>query len=145
MQLIYSKKTFTCTVLSTFSIGFNIALNIIFIMKWGAIGAAWGTFLAAAISGLIYFVIAQKYYLIKWEYAKIGTIFLIFFVSAMLMIILRNFDINYEIRLICKGISIGLYTCLGIKFNLITMDNYRLLRDTVFLRMFSCERRIVKS
>lgn len=131
MQLIYSKKTFTCTVLSTISIGSNIALNIIFIMKWGAIGAAWGTFLAVVISGSIYFMVAQKYYLIKWEYIKIIPIFLVFFVSAMLMIVLRDFNTDYVTRLTLKGISIGFYIYLGIKFDVITMDNYRLIRNAI--------------
>ena len=146
MQLIYSKKTYMCTVLSTVSMGFNIVLNILFIMKWGAIGAAWGTFLAAVISGSLYFMVAQKNYLIKWEYLKIGTIFLVFFASAMLMIVLRDFNADYATRLILKGISIGFYIYLGIKFNVITMDNYRLLKDIVFKKMFSCEpSRAVKS
>jgi O-antigen/teichoic acid export membrane protein len=131
MQLIYAKKTHLCTVLSTVSIGFNIVLNIIFIMKWGAIGAAWGTFLAAVISGSIYFMVAQKNYLIKWEYLKIGTIFLVFFSSAMLMIVLRDFNTDYVTRLILKGISIGTYVYLGIKFDVITMDNYRLIRNAI--------------
>lgn len=134
MQLIYAKKTHLCTVLSTVSIGFNIALNIIFIMKWGAIGAAWGTFLAAVISGSIYFMVAQKNYLIKWEYLKIGTIFLVFFASAMLMIVLRDFNTDYATRLILKGISIGTYVYLGIKFDVITMDNYRLIRNAMPIR-----------
>ena len=146
MQLIYSKKTYMCTVLSTVSMGFNIVLNILFIMKWGAIGAAWGTFLAAVISGSLFFMVAQKHYLIKWEYLKIGTIFLVFFASAMLMIVLRDFNADYATRLILKGISIGFYIYLGIKFNVITMDNYRLLKDIVFKKMFSCEpSRAVKS
>jgi len=121
-------------MLSTITIGFNIVLNILFIMKWGAIGAAWGTFLAAVISGSIYFMVAQKNYLIKWEYVKIGAIFLVFFSSAMLMIVLRDFNTDYVTRLILKGISIGTYVYLGIKFDVITMDNYRLIRNAMPLK-----------
>ncbi len=131
MQLIYSKKTFTCTMLSTVSIGSNIALNIIFIMKWGAIGAAWGTFLAAVISGSIYFAVAQKYYLIKWEYIKIISIFFIFISSALLMIILRNADVNYVVRLILKSSAIGIYAIVGIKLNILRKDRYRLIKDII--------------
>jgi len=131
MQLIYSKKTYLCSLLSIVSIGFNIVLNILFIMKWGAVGAAWGTFLAAVISGSLYFVVAQKNYLIKWEYVKIGIIFLVFFSSTMLMIVLRDFNTDYVTRLILKGISIGFYIYMGIKFDVITMDNYRLIRNAI--------------
>ena len=134
MQLIYSKKTYLCSLLSIVSIGFNIVLNILFIMKWGAVGAAWGTFLAAVISGSLYFVVAQKNYLIKWEYVKIGIIFLVFFSSTMLMIVLRDFNTDYVTRLILKGISIGFYIYMGIKFDVITMDNYRLIRNAMPLK-----------
>jgi len=56
------------------SIGSNIALNIPFIMKWGALGAAWATLLAGLISGSIYFLVSQHYYEIRWEYKNIGLI-----------------------------------------------------------------------
>jgi O-antigen/teichoic acid export membrane protein len=134
MQLIYTKKTHLCTVLSTVSIGFNIALNIIFIMKWGAIGAAWGTFLAAVISGSIYFIVAQRHYLIKWEYLKVSTIILTFFVSAVLIVVMRNASVDYAMRLIVKGAAISLYVYLGIKFNVITTDNFNLIKNTFNLR-----------
>jgi len=139
MQLIYSKKTYMCSLLSTVSIGFNVALNILFIMKWGAVGAAWGTFLAALISGSVYFIVAQRYYLIKWEYLKVGSVFFIFFISALLMLVLRNADINYIIRLMLKGSVMGIYIYIGIKFNILTMDRYRsikkLLNGLMILRL----------
>lgn len=131
MQLIYTKKTHLCTVLSIVSIGLNVVLNVFFIMRWGAIGAAWGTFLAALISGSIYFIVAQKNYLIKWEYVKVSAIILTFFVSAVLIVIMRNASIDYTMRLIVKGFSIVIYTYLGIKFNIITMENFRLIKDMV--------------
>ncbi|MCX5727088.1 MAG: oligosaccharide flippase family protein, partial [Candidatus Saganbacteria bacterium] len=66
-QRIFAKKTYMTSVLTMISIGLNIAINIPFIMKWGAIGAAWGTLLAGLISGAISFVVSQHYYEIKWE------------------------------------------------------------------------------
>lgn len=49
----------------------------------------------------------------------------------MLMIVLRDFNTDYATRLILKGISIGTYVYLGIKFNVVTMDNYRLIRNAI--------------
>jgi len=131
MQLIYSKKTYMCSLLSIVSIGFNVVLNILFIMKWGAVGAAWGTFLAAVISGSIYFMVAQKSYLIKWEYIKVCSVFFVFFSSALLMVILRNADLNYIVRMILKISAIGIYVFIGIKFNILTMDRYRLIKNLI--------------
>jgi O-antigen/teichoic acid export membrane protein len=134
MQLIYTKKTHLCTVLSMVSIGLNVFLNVYFIMRWGAVGAAWGTFLAALISGLIYFIVAQRHYLIKWEYLKVSTIILTFFVSAVLIVVMRNASVDYAMRLIVKGAAIGLYVFLGIKFNVITMNNFNLIKSIFNLR-----------
>lgn len=134
MQLIYTKKTHLCTVLSMVSIGLNVVLNVFFIMRWGVIGAAWGTFLAALISGSISVVVSQHYYQIKWEYNKIGSIFFIFFTSAILMVLLRYFAIAYEFRLICKCASVFSYVYLGVKLRVITMENYMVIKNMIPLR-----------
>jgi O-antigen/teichoic acid export membrane protein len=131
-QLIFAKKTYITSILTLVSIGLNIAINIPFIYKWGAIGAAWGTLTAGLISGIISFVVQQRYYEIKWEYGKIGSIFLIFFGSAVAMILLRNFDISYELRFIVKLISLACYFYLGMKLNILTRQNYSLVKNMFF-------------
>lgn len=131
MQLIYTKKTHLCTVLSMVGIGLNVVLNVFFIMRWGAVGAAWGTFLAALISGSVSFIVAQRHYLIKLEYFKVGAIFLFLFASATITVIMRNIPVDYAMRLIIKTIAIGIYTYLGIKFKVISMENYRVIKDTI--------------
>lgn len=134
MQLIYTKKTHLCTVLSMVSIGLNVVLNVFFIMRWGVIGAAWGTFLAGLISGSIYFAVSQRYYQIKWEYNKIGSIFFIFFALAILTILMRHFSVAYEFRLIIKCAAIFSYVYLGIKLKVITMENYTLIKNMIPVR-----------
>ena len=134
MQLIYSKKTYLCTVLSMVNIGLNVILNVFFIIKWGVIGAAWGTFLAAIISGSISIAVSQRYYEIKWEYKKTGSIFFIFFASAIIMILMRHFTVAYNIRLIVKCAAIFYYVYLGIKIKVITMENYTLIKKIIPVR-----------
>jgi O-antigen/teichoic acid export membrane protein len=130
-QLIYTKKTHITSILTFVSIGLNILINIPFITKWGVMGAAWGTLLAGIISGTISFIVSQYYYKIRWEYGKISFIFLIFFGSAILMILLRHFDISYGIKLIFKIIVLSCYLFLGIRFNILTRQNYLLLKNMV--------------
>ena len=133
-QLIYMKKTHITSLLTMVNIAINVGFNIPFIMKWGAIGAAWGTLLAGLISGSISFAVSQYYYEIKWEYKKIGAIFFIFFASAILMIILRNISVAYEIRLLLKLIAMAMYFILGVKLRVITMENYTLIRNMIPVR-----------
>ncbi|MBU0477129.1 oligosaccharide flippase family protein [bacterium] len=130
-QLIFTKKTHIASLLTMVAIGLNILLNIPFIIKWGAIGAAWATFIAGLISGSIFFVVAQHYYEIKWEYKKIAAIFLVFFGSSLLMIILRNFSVEYSIRLMVKLTSLLCYAYVGLRIRLLTKENYNLVKNII--------------
>ena len=133
-QLIFMKKTHITSLLTMVGIGLNVGFNIPFIMKWGVVGAAWGTFLAGLISGGISFVVSQHYYEIKWKYNEIGAIFFIFFVSAILMILMRHFFVAYKFRLILKCMAIFAYTYLGIKVKVISIENYTLIKNMITLR-----------
>jgi len=129
IQLIYMKKTYITSLLSFSTLALNIIINIPFIMKWGAIGAAWGTMISGIISCSISFNIAQRFYRIRWEYKKISSIFFIFFGSAIAMILLRYFDISYWVRLAIKLTSLAGYAYLGIKLNILTRENYLLAKN----------------
>jgi O-antigen/teichoic acid export membrane protein len=130
-QLLYAKKTFVSSILSMVSIGLNILINIPFIMKWGAIGAAWGTLLAGLVSGSLSFGISQHYYEIKWNYRKIGTIFGLFIIAALTILLLRHANVPYPWRLFHKGICLLAYLYLGVRLRVITLENLSLLRNAV--------------
>ncbi len=136
-QLIYAKKAYIISVLTMVSIGLNVLINIPFIYYWGAIGAAWGTFLSGLISGLIYFIVSQRHYKIYWEYGKIGSIFLIFFLSSIIIILLRQFEVEYYVRLIFKLIAISIYFWLGIKFNIFSKQNLMLIKSIAMRKKFN--------
>lgn len=130
-QLIYAKKTHITSVLTLVSIGLNVVINIPFIYRWGAIGAAWGTLLAGLISGAISFVVSQRYYKIEWEYGKIGAIFLIFFSSAITIILLRSYGVSYWMIVIVKLIALASYLYLGMTLNILSKQNYLLVRNMI--------------
>lgn len=132
-QLIFVKKTHITSLLTLVRIGLNIGINIPFILKWGAIGAAWGTLTAGLISGAISFVVSQHFYRIQWEAGKVVAIYFVFFGSALLMLLLRYGDIHYELRLIVKGISLLIYLYLGMRLDVVTKQNWLLVKNT-FIR-----------
>jgi O-antigen/teichoic acid export membrane protein len=137
-QLIFMKKTHVTSVLTMVSIGINVGLNIPFIMT---IGAAWATVLAGLISGTISFFVAQHYYEIKWEYTRIGSIFLAFFGSAILLIILRDAGINYYVRMAIKLTSICVYIYIGMKAGIITTENFTVVRNVLLGSSFRMVKR----
>jgi O-antigen/teichoic acid export membrane protein len=138
-QLIFTKKTHITSLLTIVTISLNIGFNIPFILKWGAIGAAWAMLLSGLISGMISFFIAQHYYKICWEYRKIGTIFLTFFVSSILVLLLREAGVVYHFRLVLKLISMFFYAYIGFEIGIMTTENFllvkRMLKGLIFLKV----------
>jgi len=130
-QLIYAKKTYITSLLTAVSIGLNVLFNIPFIYLWGAIGAAWGTLSAGLIAGTISLIVSQRYYKIDWEYGKAGLIFLLFFGSAITIILMRYFGVAYEIRFIIKLIALVCYTYLGMRFKIISRQNYLFIKNMI--------------
>ena len=137
-QLLYAKKTYIVSILSISNIIVNVMLNIPFIMKWGAVGAAWATFTAGIINGAISFVVSQYYYKIEWEYKIIGFIYGLFLSSVTLIILCRHFEISYLNCLIIKLIFISTYFYIGNVINLVTFEKILLLKE-VFLEFFQKE------
>lgn len=130
-QLIYAKKTHITSTLTLVGIGVNIMINIPFINKWGAVGAAWGTLLAGVISGSISFVVSQHYYDIRWEYKKVGLIFAIFFGSGIMLMVLRGYGVPYVPRAIAKLLFFAAYILLGCRIGVLTRQNYLSLKNLV--------------
>lgn len=133
-QLIFAKKTYITSFLTLVSIALNVAINIPFILTWGTIGAAWGTFTAGILSGIISFFISQHYYRIDWEYRRLSMIYGIFFLSSLMMLLLRHFEVDYLIRLASKGMILALYVYLGVKMNVLSAENLSLVRNLARLR-----------
>jgi len=80
-------------------------------------------------------LVSQYYYEIKWEYNKIGAIYGLFFVSAMLILLLRiAASYPYEVRLIVKSMSIISYFYLGVKLRVMTMENFVIIKNMLLLK-----------
>ena len=133
-QLIFAKKTWVSAPLTLISIGLNIGINIPFIMKWGAIGAAWGMLLAGMLSGTISFLVSQHFYKIKWEYKNLAYIFLPFFGFSILIILLRDLNTAYLVLLGVKIAALMIYALIGVKLRVITVENFLLIRKMILLK-----------
>ena len=134
-QLVYAKKIFFASLLTLVRIGLNVAINIPFIMTWGAIGAAWGAFFAGITANVIAFVVSQRYYKIEWEYGKIISIFLIFFGSSLLIILSRYYMLDYNVRLFIKFSAIVAYIYLGFKIKVISAENRSVIKNMIYSKV----------
>lgn len=128
-QLTFSKKNHITTFINLFNILLNATFNIPLIMKWGAIGAAWGTFCAGSITVCVGLVVSQKYFKLDWERGKMAVLFVVFFASTITVLLLRTFLDAYLVRLAFKLVAMTGYILLGVRLNVITRDNYLLLKN----------------
>jgi len=133
-QLVFMKKTHISTLLVLSNVILAIILNIFFILRWGASGAAWAMFLTELAVGVASFKIAQHYYKISFERSKIGFIFLIFLISSIITIVLRKVSVGYLPRLIVKIIILTIYFYFGVVIKVISRKNYLLFKDVILRR-----------
>lgn len=133
-QLVYARRTYMSTVLNLAAIAISLPVTIPFVLKWGARGAAFGILTGAVISGAISFCVYQRYYRIRWEYGKILSMYLLFFASSIAVIILRDISVYYPARFSFKLVLCVFYLYLGVKFRVITTENYRIVRHVTALK-----------
>lgn len=136
LQFVFAKKTHISAVLLISSYILNIAVNIPFILKWGAVGAAWATLLVGIVTGTVMILIAQRHYFIKWRYDQLSAIFITAFAFTMALIILRNFSYDYVTRMVVKCIALGVYFYIGVRINVISMGNFYFIKNIITHRWY---------
>ena len=133
-QLIYSKKTHITSLLSFLSLGLNVGLNIPLIMRFGAVGAAWGTMLAGLISGTISLFVAQHYYKVYYEWNKIIWIMGTFFIGATFIASINLLGASYLLSLSIKMTVMSVFLALGVRYGFISKENFREIKSIFLLR-----------
>ena len=133
-QLTYARKTFVTSILTLVSLVLNVALNVVMIPRWGALGAAAGTLAAGLLSGAVAFVIRQYYYRIEWEYARLAATFGLFIGGALAGVILFEVEAAYGLRLLVKAGFVGAFAWLGVRLDYLTRENYGMVRRMLLRR-----------
>lgn len=135
VQLLYKKRTVVLSLYTFLTLLLNIVLGIPMIKFWGAEGAAWNMFLVGLLSGGALIYIAQRSFFIRWENQKVLTIYLVFFGTSILMIILRNLEVNYGIRMMSKMACLAVYLYFGMQWHIINKTNFNLVRTVIWPRL----------
>jgi len=132
MQILYSKKTGLLSLISVLSIALTVALNVPFILYWGAVGAAWATVLSALLVGGFSFWVAQRSYKIQWEYRQMTEIYMLFVFSvAITLFCFYNID-PFWLKLVIKCVLITLFVGLGFRLKALSQENLLALKNSLF-------------
>ena len=106
-------KTYWGTIFSSIGFVLIIALNIIFIPKYGYMACAWASFAGNGLIMLLSYMTGQKYYPVKYD---LKSIFLYLGVAMLLYSIAIFVPIeNLWLRLGFRTVLIGIYLTLIIK------------------------------
>jgi O-antigen/teichoic acid export membrane protein len=129
-QLIYAKKSSLSSLLSLIYIVLNFVLVFVFIPIWGPIGAAFGSLVSGVLSSIVGFYFSQKHFKIHWEYSKILTILGLLFGSSLILIFLRQLEVNFFIRFAYKILIMGILFLIGKSYQFIPEFK---IRDVIFI------------
>lgn len=129
-QLIFAKKTHLISIITLSGIALNLLFNYIFVMFFGLIGVGFGTLISGLLSGLLGYVIAQKYYKIEWNNFEIITISIFYIASITLLFVFNYIELRYILKFTYKIIIILLFILFGIKLKLITKHHFGIISFT---------------
>jgi O-antigen/teichoic acid export membrane protein len=133
-QLIFAKKTGIISMLSFLGLGTNVVLVVLGVQFFGAVGAAWGIAAAAIVTLSLRHLMGQRYYEIRWEYRRVGSMLAVLFGSTLLMVVVRALDLPYVLRLGTKLACCGVYFALGVHSKVLTRANVALVRSALSRR-----------
>tara|TARA_B100000686_G_C16797968_1_gene983771 strand:+ start:1722 stop:3197 length:1476 start_codon:yes stop_codon:yes gene_type:complete len=129
IQFLYKKKTFIISLVSILSLCLNIIINIPFIMKFGLIGAAYGTVVSSLITLIISIHYAQKHFYIRWEWKKILLIIVVLLFCLFGVIIIKQLSIDHNLIIVFKIFFIGLFIVSGIYLKILNRSFIQNLKE----------------
>jgi O-antigen/teichoic acid export membrane protein len=130
-QLLYARKTYLLSVLTVVSLTANVVFNMLFIARFGLIGAALGTLTGGLVSVAAYNVVASRYYRIDWEVRKLAAIYGTLLACAFVVVWLRHEGVAYWWRFGAKLILCAIYAWLGARLGILTRENLALIRSVI--------------
>ncbi|MGO1369355.1 lipopolysaccharide biosynthesis protein [Senegalia sp. (in: firmicutes)] len=105
--LFHFKDNKYTSIVSGFSAGINILINIIFIPKFGVMVAVWSTIISFLLSAIIYFTIVKVKYKFSFKYIKLILIYLLSLNPLIIHLFESNIGIaNFSFKVLYFIISL---------------------------------------
>lgn len=124
-QIIYRGRTAMTSVVSAVHVGAVIGLNLVFIPRWGPLGAAWAVLGAGLVSGGLAWIVGQRCYPIIWNRRRLTILLAVFFGAGLTLALLAGAEAAYGIRLAAKLAWVTGYAAIGVWSGLITRQRVR--------------------
>ena len=119
-QITYSEKMIYILPASIASVIINIALNIFLIPKFGAIGAAGATAIAALFQQLLLFYYGMKLYPLPLGKMRIARLYLIIMGLTIFIYPIMAMELNIIVKILMKITLIAIFVSMGIYYRYIS-------------------------
>ena len=126
------KKTKHISVILTVAAVVNIGINLLLIPKYGMMGAAYSRIISNFIAMVLAYILAQKYYEIKYEFKRLPVLFVI---ALVLYIVSGLFDpLALVYRITFKGLLILAFPFLLYFLKFYDAEELKNLKRLIFKR-----------
>ena len=124
-QITYSEKMIYILPASIASVIINISLNIFLIPKFGAIGAAGATAIAALFQQILLFYYGMKLYPLPLGKMRIARPYLIIMGLTIFVYPIMAMELNIIVKILMKIFLISMFISVGIYYRYISYSSIR--------------------
>lgn len=132
--LFLKERTRSIPLITFFAALINFGLNLIFIPRWGELGAAITTIFAYFFMAVMLSIVSWRLFKVNYEYLRLVKIVFIFFLIPFIMAILYVPE-SFIFRQFYSLFLIILYPCLTICFGWLGDDEKAALRTHILRRV----------
>lgn len=129
-QIVYARKTGLISVLSVVTLTISVLVMIPLVMKWGALGAAWGALFTGIVSNTIAFLVAQKYHNIDWELGRMSIIYSLLGIALMISVMSTGEGGAVLSVVLLKIALLAAYLVYGTIIGVVTRKGIKLLMQS---------------
>ena len=124
-QISYSEKMIYILPASIAGVIINISLNIFLIPKFGAIGAAGATAIAALFQQLILFYYAMKLYPLPLGKMRLVCLYVIVMGLTIFIYPIMAMELNIIVKILMKIVFISIFVSVGIYYRYISISTIK--------------------
>ena len=135
-QRMFVQKLYYEIPIITLSLIINVVMNILLIPKFGAVGAAVATAIAALCGNTLGLYNGLKLYPLPLQINKLVGLYLLIFVFTGMVYPTMVMEINFMLKIVIKLLLLFFFAVLGIKLDYISSNRIRNILNRIFYRGF---------
>ena len=134
MQIMFVEKLYYEIPVVILSLIINIILNILLIPKFGAVGAAVATAIAALFGNTLGLYYGLRLYPLPLQVSKLVGLYILIFVFTAIVYPTMAIEINFMLKIVIKLLLLFLFVIFSIKLNYGSSSRIRNILSRIFHR-----------